>query len=408
MRVAFVLSLVLTVIGAQETSATHHHGLRNRHRRNDPAKRIVGLPAAIELSTSTTTVPTSSASQTPTQVRIVDVSKEEGDLIPPLPTRALPPEIDEEYESSRSAMGPGDELRLNSTEILSLLSRQLGNTTSSNTSTTPTLPSPPVTAPLKPPRPVPTPLDLSISQTLSSGCMVYLSSLLSSSTFLSCLPFSLLLTTSAGYSKILSTALSTGNYTTLNNLISYTASPLPGGGECESYMSDVMSTFSTKANCGTDLSAKKVVALEAKNGIGNYGVMREAEGLVDESTGKYCYIEAVASGRPDDLYLWGLASEISLPSSSTPTCSPCSKALLNTYTTYMPDTATLNTTLIGGAIQRVNAACGQGFVNLSATTSSSGAMRTTTTTSLQSSLAGSGGSLVWLTGLSSIIALLLL
>ncbi|WVF71285.1 hypothetical protein IAT40_006088 [Kwoniella sp. CBS 6097] len=393
MRVAFVLSLVLTVIGAQETTATHHHGLRDRHRRNDPAKRLVDMPT-IPSSASSASIPTSTPDSGARVARIVDGSKEEGDLIQ-LPTRVLPPEI----EHGSPIEVENDRIQLNSTDVSTMFSRQLGNSTSGNSST-PTLPSPPSTAPIRPPRPVPTPLDLSISQTLSSGCMVYLSSLLSSSTFLSCLPFSLLLTTSAGYSKILSTALSTGNYTNLNNLISYTASPLPSGGECESYMSDVMSSFSTKANCGTDLGAKKAVALEAKIGIGNYGVMREAEGLVDESTGKYCYLKAVASGRPDDLYLWGLASGISLPSSSTPTCSPCSKALLNTYSAYIPTTPTLNSTLIGGAIQRVNAACGQGFVNLSAETSTSSSA--TRTISVSPGL--SSWPSLWLIGLSTMLA----
>ncbi|WVQ99582.1 hypothetical protein IAU59_006718 [Kwoniella sp. CBS 9459] len=403
MRVAFVLSLVLTVIGAQETSATHHHGLRDRHRRGDPAKRLNDLhhisPASASASAST--------SKCEVYVQVLDGSKgEEGSLIS-APTRALHLEIEHESPVLKQDAVVDARVESNSTEVSTLEPRQNTNSSaitanSSTPSTTPTLPSPPSTAPLRPPRPVPTPLDLSISQSLSSGCMIYLSSLLSTSTFLSCLPFSLLLTTSAGYSKILSTALSTGNYTTLNNLISYTASPLPSGGECESYISDVMSSFSNKANCGTDLSAKKAVALEAKNGIGNYGVMREAEGLVDESTGKYCYLEAVASGRPDDLYLWGLASGISLPSSSSPTCSPCSKALLNTYSAYIPTTPTLNSTLIGGAIQRVNAACGQGFVNLSATTSAS----SSATTKMKSVPAGfSSWSLVYIIMLSTMIVL---
>jgi hypothetical protein len=38
--------------------------------------------------------------------------------------------------------------------------------------------------------------------------------------------------------------------------------------------------------------------------------MREAAGLVDPDTGVYCYIEAKASGRPDDLYLWSIPAGI--------------------------------------------------------------------------------------------------
>ncbi|WVR06953.1 hypothetical protein IAU60_003989 [Kwoniella sp. DSM 27419] len=231
-----------------------------------------------------------------------------------------------------------------------------------------TIPLPPSTPPTRPPRSAPTPFDLSISHALSSGCMIYLASLLSDPTFLSCLPFSLLLTTSSGYSSLLSSTLTTGNYTSLNNLIAYTSSPQPSADACTAYMSDVLADSGAKSNCGTDMG-KVPVAKEAKIGIGNYAMMREAEGLVDYSTGRYCYLEALASGRPDDLYLWGLASGISLPPTSTPTCSPCSRVLLNTYTKYIPTTPTLNATSINAAIHRVNTACGQGFVNLSTSTS---------------------------------------
>lgn len=175
----------------------------------------------------------------------------------------------------------------------------------------PSVPTRPSTVLTAPPSPVPTPLDLSISTSLSSSCMLYLASLVSSETFLYCLPFSLLLTTSTAYSSIVAKALASGNYTTLNDLVAYTSSPQPSIDQCETFMSGVMTALTSKSNCASDISKNVPVAIKTKWGVGNYRVMREAESLVNKDTGVFCYIEAVASERPDDLYLWGLPGGIS-------------------------------------------------------------------------------------------------
>ncbi|KIR33918.1 hypothetical protein I352_04004 [Cryptococcus deuterogattii MMRL2647] len=235
-----------------------------------------------------------------------------------------------------------------------------------------TLPTSPSTVVTTPPSPMPTPLDLSISTSLSSSCMLYLTSLVSSETFLYCLPFSLLLTTSTAYSSIVAKALASHNYTTLNDLVAYTSSPQPSIDQCETYMYGVMTALTSKSNCASDISKNVPVAVKTKWGVGNYRVMREAESLVNEDTGVFCYIEAVASKRPDDLYLWGLPGGISLPSSSMPSCTKCSASLLKIYGSYVSNTTTLNSTVINAAVKRVNEACGSSFVNFGKDTQVSG------------------------------------
>ncbi|WVQ72629.1 hypothetical protein IAR50_002188 [Cryptococcus sp. DSM 104548] len=254
-----------------------------------------------------------------------------------------------------------------------LVARASSNATTTTTANT-TLPLPPSPVPTSAPSPVPTPLDLSISNAMSSSCMTYLTSLVSSSTFLSCLPFSLLLTTSSAYATLVSTALSSGDYTQLNELVAYTSSPQPSGSVCESYMSGVMTALKSKSNCASDISSNLAIVKKTKLGVGNYKVMKEAEALVNEETGAYCYLEAIASEKPDDLYLWGLPGGISLPSSSTPSCSKCSSSLLTTYGTYLSSTSTLNATVINAAVKRVNEACGASFVNYTATNQTSSAV----------------------------------
>ena len=48
-----------------------------------------------------------------------------------------------------------------------------------------------------------------------------------------------------------------------------------------------------------------------RNGLGNYEVMRGAGELVDPDAGEYCYLQATADGRPDDMYLWSIPAGIS-------------------------------------------------------------------------------------------------
>lgn len=136
--------------------------------------------------------------------------------------------------------------------------------------------------------------------------MMYLTNLLSNSTFVSCSPFSLLISTSSAYSGQVTSATSTGNYTYLNDLLAYSNSPQPGAQQCEEAYAAYRTALRDKANCGNDLADGKPVAGSASRGLGNYGVLRTAAALINPESGSYCYLEAVADARPDDLYLWSL------------------------------------------------------------------------------------------------------
>ncbi|KAK1924318.1 hypothetical protein DB88DRAFT_546339 [Papiliotrema laurentii] len=237
-----------------------------------------------------------------------------------------------------------------------------------------TVPLPPSRAPSSPPSPVPTSMDLSISYALSDSCLLYLTTVLSSTTLQSCLPLSLLLTTSTSYASLLSASLAQGDLTKINQLVAYTASPSPGTDTCDKYFAGVLSALDAKGNCAGDLAQAKAVALDAQLGVGNYKLIREASTITNPDTGKYCYLEALASTAPDDLYLWSLPSGTPLPGTSKPTCSKCSSLLLNHYSESLDATTTLNGTILQNAINVVNAQCGASFAALS-TTSKSGAAR---------------------------------
>lgn len=172
------------------------------------------------------------------------------------------------------------------------------------------LPDAPAMPPLEPPRPAPIPLDFTVSYALSDSCLLYLSTILRSPMFTSCLPFSLLLTTSTSYSTMLQAATASGDYTALNQLLSYVANPQPSAAQCDTYFSGLLRDFNGKNNCGADVAAHKATAMLARDGISSYTVTRAAARLVNPDTGKFCYLDAVSASRPDDLYLWSLAAGI--------------------------------------------------------------------------------------------------
>lgn len=205
--------------------------------------------------------------------------------------------------SSLDAVLPSASLRggVDSSILLSI-------TTSSNQArATSNLPKAPASPPSSPPPNAPQPFDTSMSYALPTECLGFLLGMISNPNFISCLPFSLLLTTSSGFNSRIQAAAQTHNYTYLNDLIAYTGSPQPSADTCDGYMTDFAKDLRRKQNCGSDQSNTGVV-MQARRGLGNYHVMRTAATLVHPETGVYCYIDALASSKPDDLYLWKLPS----------------------------------------------------------------------------------------------------
>lgn len=95
--------------------------------------------------------------------------------------------------------------------------------------------------------------------------------------------------------------------------------------------------------------------------------MRNVACLPDQATNAYCYIEAVSGSNP---YLYQLPYGLQLPSKDPPSCSSCTKSIMNLY-------AQSNLTALGevynGAATVTNSVCGSGFVQVTAGNLSSAA-----------------------------------
>jgi len=59
--------------------------------------------------------------------------------------------------------------------------------------------------------------------------------------------------------------------------------------------------------------------------------MHDTACQVDPTTNSYCFLSAVQNSNPSDLYFYSLPLGIPLPNTSTPTCSACSRGVMDIY-----------------------------------------------------------------------------
>jgi hypothetical protein len=85
------------------------------------------------------------------------------------------------------------------------------------------------------------------------------------------------------------------------------------------------------------------------------------------STNTYYYVKAVVNTNPSDLYFYSLPLGTTLPATSSPSCSACTKSLMGLYADAMKDTELdgLKETYTGAA-QFANKACGEGYAQKNA------------------------------------------
>ena len=95
-------------------------------------------------------------------------------------------------------------------------------------------------------------------------------------------------------------------------------------------------------------------------GLQAYSLMRDAACLVDQSTNAYCYVSATHNPNPSDLYFYQLPLGISLPSTTEPSCSACTKSLMQLFSLANNVTALEGT--YGGAAAVADGTCGEGYV----------------------------------------------
>lgn len=117
----------------------------------------------------------------------------------------------------------------------------------------------------------------------------------------------------------------------------------------------------TNALRGTHRPSSSVeTRLSCNEGLQAYSLMRDAACVVDPTTNAYCYVEAVRNSNPSDLYFYQLPLGIGLPTNTVPSCSSCTKSIMQLYATAGNLTALVST--YNTAARIADGSCGSGYV----------------------------------------------
>lgn len=203
---------------------------------------------------------------------------------------------------------------------------------------------------------LPVPFDTSLGSNFTEAtCPQYFAKFLADSTFLSCLPVSLLLQNSMSFFQAArSPALLEKTLETSCAASLAVCSPL-----MDKFANDLISA----ENCQEDYQRENPLVIQAYSGLMAYEPLYQATCLKNKQTNKHCFLEAMDSNNADDAYPYYTAVGLQLPSGSQPTCSSCLKQTMEVFSGYaVQKDQPVSQTYLNCATQ-VNGVCGQGFAS---------------------------------------------
>jgi hypothetical protein len=120
-----------------------------------------------------------------------------------------------------------------------------------------------------------------------------------------------------------------------------------------------------EASCKEDLGDRNALAVNSLRALKAFTLMSTTGCLADPSTNTYCYVKAVFSQNPSDLYFYQLPFGMKLPDTTAPTCSACTKTMMGLYAWALGnetkgDMSGLETTYLSAANLAVGK-CGDGY-----------------------------------------------
>ncbi|RMZ78078.1 hypothetical protein DV737_g4046, partial [Chaetothyriales sp. CBS 132003] len=203
---------------------------------------------------------------------------------------------------------------------------------------------------------LPVPFDSSIgSNFTSSSCPAFFTTFLSNTTFLSCLPVSLLLQNSLAFFNAQRSA------TVLSEVLDVACTaPLS---VCSPLMTSLANQLLDSSNCAADFKREQPLVIQAFNGLVAYEPIFKATCLkYGTDDDNYCYTDAVTNtSNPANVYPYYTAIGLSLPTTADPTCNTCLRQTMRIFADYALEAVQpLSQTYVAAADQ-VNQDCGAAF-----------------------------------------------
>ena len=127
---------------------------------------------------------------------------------------------------------------------------------------------------------------------------------------------------------------------------------------------------SLETHCATELTERNLFVIKTLRGLHLYGISRKAGCQSNPATNVYCYTQAATLSDPSDLYFYQIQFGLNIPNNTKPSCSSCTKSLMNLYVSAisggegLKDDDTRNTLAhaYANAARIAGGVCGDGFV----------------------------------------------
>lgn len=203
---------------------------------------------------------------------------------------------------------------------------------------------------------LPMPFDTSLgSNFTATTCPNYFTKFLADTTFLSCLPMSLLLQNSMSFFQAVRSP------SLLEKTLDVSCSSSLA--VCSPLMAKIADELILPSNCQDDYARQNPLVLQAYAGLQAYEPVYEATCLKDSSTSRYWFLQAMESSNADDSYPYYTAVGLELPAGTKASCTAGLKETMSIFAGYaMQKEQPLSQTYLGCATQ-VNSECGQGFAS---------------------------------------------
>ncbi|KAL9056134.1 MAG: hypothetical protein Q9206_002866 [Seirophora lacunosa] len=217
-----------------------------------------------------------------------------------------------------------------------------------------------VTAPGTESSSLPRPFDTGLGNNYTHpNCPVFMNNFLRNETFVSCVPFSLLLQNSMSFFS------STKSLPAITRTLDATCA-VRDPNACNTHLSSIASQLRQDSNCGSDYRRQQPLVLAAYNGLVSYSPLFRAGCERDPESGNYCFANAIQNKTsPSDSYPYYLPLGIPLPGGSQPTCSDCLRRTMDIFHESVQERGQQGPlmTNYAGAAQLVNVGCGPSFSN---------------------------------------------
>ncbi|KAI1431032.1 hypothetical protein GGR50DRAFT_681812 [Xylaria sp. CBS 124048] len=229
-----------------------------------------------------------------------------------------------------------------------------------NVSTIPNPQAPMATA-TTPSTPLPSPFDGALAANFSDQkCPDFINSFLSNGTFKACYPMSLLLQGSQSFF-----AAEKSRFDITQVLDTACGAQV---GVCTNYFTDLATRLIVDDSCGKEFHEGNALVTQAYQGMEAYKTLFDATCLhdADDPSSNYCFTNAVTNPTTaSDSYLYFLPLNMSLPTTSSPNCSACTRQTMQIYQAATANRKADIAFTYQDAAEHINSQCGNNFTNVS-------------------------------------------